>query len=499
MSTDLARRITDFGQPRVLVVGDLILDRYVFGSVDRVSPEAPIQVLAVQREENRVGGAANVARNLHALGAHVDVVGVVGEDEQGERLVSALATLGPDAGARIDTSGILRDASRPTIEKTRMVASAQQVLRVDREDVRALSGDVEGELGRVLEERIGRADLVVLSDYGKGTLTDGILRTVIERARAADRRVVVDPKGRDFAKYRGASILTPNRLEAERVTGLALDDDAKLAEAGASLVNELDLEAAMITLGAGGIYAHPRDAGAIRVAARARAVYDVTGAGDTVVAILALSLAAGASLEEAIQLANEGAGIVVGKVGTAVVTRAEVVARLLEGSPFHTAKERPLEDLALHLDDLRSSGRRIVFTNGCFDLIHAGHIHYLDFARSQGDCLVVGVNSDQSVRDLKGEGRPIQSVRERLQVLGALEMIDFLVTFETSTPLALIERIRPDVLVKGEDWREKGVVGREFVESYGGQVVLAPLVAGQSTTSIVDRILACHDRSSDPA
>ncbi len=484
MSDPLIEKLEAIDRPRVLVVGDVIADRYVFGSVDRISPEAPIQVLAVGREEFRVGGAGNVACNLAGLGAEVALVGTVGDDETGRTLRAQVAPL---VGGG---EGLVTDTGKPTIEKTRMVASAQQVLRVDREDSRPLGEAAESEILRRVEAELPKAELVVLSDYGKGLLTDRVLRAVIEGARSRGIRTLVDPKGIDFAKYRGASLITPNRLEAERVTGLSLDSDENLQAAGARLVDEVDLEAAIITLGAKGIRVHPREGDPFQIEAKARAVFDVTGAGDTVVAVLALSLGGGADLRDAIRLANTAAGIVVGKVGTATVTRAEIVSRLAEESPFHTPKDLLLPELCRRLDEIRASGRKVVFTNGCFDLVHAGHVHYLEFARAQGDVLVVGLNGDASIRQLKGEGRPILPLRERKRLLGALEMVDFLVSFEESTPIDLIRAVRPDVLVKGEDWRDKGVVGRDLVDSAGGRVVLAPLVANQSTTGLVERIRA---------
>jgi len=483
MKHELARRFLGLGRPRVAVIGDLILDRYVFGAVERISPEAPIQVLRVEREELRVGGAGNVAANLRGLGAEVAAIAVVGRDAAGSLLRVELESILAEQGRHV-----LEDPGRPTIEKTRMVASAQQVLRVDREDARPLDEAIERQVLPAIDRAVAWADLVIVSDYGKGLLTEAVLRRVIEGGRAARKRVIVDPKGRDFRKYRGASIVTPNRVEAEQITGLTLAGAGALGEAGRRLVSELDLEAAVITLGAGGIYVHPRDGDPLRVEAVARDVYDVTGAGDTVAALLGLGLAAGAPLEDAVRIANVGAGIVVGKLGTATVTRAEIEVRLLKGTPFFTSKQISSEDLVDRIAEIRAEGKSIVFTNGCFDVLHAGHVHFLEFARAQGDCLIVGLNGDRSVRELKGEGRPVFALRERMLLLGALEMVDYLVPFDGTTPLELIETIRPDVLVKGEDWKTKGVVGREVVEAHGGRVVLAPLVPGLSTTSVVQRI-----------
>jgi len=476
---ELLKIVDRLGTPRVLIVGDLILDRYVTGEVERISPEAPIPLLSARHEEMRLGGACNVAANAGAMEAQVEVVGVIGEDERGETLLGLL-----EAGG-IDPSGVLRLARRATTLKTRMLSGAQQILRVDWEDRRALGDEEADRLLAGLDERVARADAVVLSDYGKGVLTERVLREVIEMARAASVPVLVDPKGSDYRRYRGATLVTPNRKEAEQALGRSLARLDDLPGAARELVERCELDAAVITLGADGIYYRrgPQEEG--RVPALARSVFDVTGAGDTVMAFLALGLAARLSLPDAVRLANRAASIVVGQRGAVSLTRAEL--RTLLGE--RRVGESPILDraeLPALLAEWRAAGKRIVFTNGCFDIVHAGHVEYLRTARARGDVLIVGVNGDASVRRLKGEGRPINPLADRMTVLAALEMVDAVVAFDEDTPQGIVEEITPDVLVKGEDWEELGVVGREWVERHGGEVFLAPLVPGRSTTRIAE-------------
>jgi D-beta-D-heptose 7-phosphate kinase / D-beta-D-heptose 1-phosphate adenosyltransferase len=467
--------------PRVLIVGDLILDRYVTGEVQRISPEAPIPVLAASHEEERLGGAGNVAANLRAMDARVEVVGALGEDGAGEVLLGLLAAIG------VETGGCVRDNERPTTVKARLISGVQQMLRVDWERARPLGATAEARLLNGLVERVAAADAVVLSDYGKGVLTPNVLRTAIDAARAAGVPVLVDPKGKDFTRYRGATLLTPNRKEAEEALGRRIEQLDDLPSAAAELQQLADLELSLITLGADGICFLERDGRFERVPTVARAVFDVTGAGDTVIAHLALALAAGWDLEVAVHLANHAAGIVVGRRGAASVNRAEMRGAL-GAQEAREGKVLEAGDLDPLVAAWRAEGRRIVFTNGCFDVLHAGHVQYLRWARSQGDVLIVGVNDDASVRRLKGETRPVNPLADRLLVLAALEVVDAAVAFGEDTPEALIRRITPHLLVKGEDWRDKGVVGQEWVESHGGRVLLAPLLAGRSTTAILERV-----------
>ena len=468
-------------RPRVLIVGDMILDRYQHGETRRISPEAPIPVLAATTEELRLGGCGNVAANLAALGAEVVTVAVVGEDEAAASIRDLLAT----AGCRADA--LVVDAERPTIRKTRLVAQNQQLLRIDEEKLGALDGAVDAALLARIEAELAGVDVVVISDYGKGVLTPAVLERLL---RAGDRnvRVLVDPKGTDYSRYRGASLITPNRLEAELATGRALSDRTAISEAAQHLCDELQLEAALITLGSQGMYARERETGReISIPARARSVYDVTGAGDTVIAVLAFALARGADLEQAMHLATVGAGLTVQRFGVATITLDDIKGALTSA---HGAAEKVLDRQALiaQLEEERRRGRRVVFTNGCFDVLHVGHLAYLQESRSYGDLLVVGVNSDDSVRRLKGDGRPVNTVMDRMTLLAGLECVTWVTSFEEDTPEQIIEQTTPQVLVKGEDWADKGVVGREWVERHGGHVVLARLADGHSTTNTLERL-----------
>jgi D-beta-D-heptose 7-phosphate kinase / D-beta-D-heptose 1-phosphate adenosyltransferase len=468
--TDLARLVREMGRPTVVVLGDAMLDRYVFGGISRISPEAPIQILRVAREEERPGGAASVALDLAALGARVRLVACAGDDDAGRALRGLLAA------ARIDAKGVVTTRGRPTTLKTRMVAHgashsvSQQVLRVDREDVSPLRAADERRLVAKLRAALRGAGALVISDYAKGVVTERTAKAVIAAARRARVPVVVDPKGRAYARYRGATVITPNRKEAFEATGIEPS-----GAAGA--------EAAVITLDKDGMAIVPRKGPLEMVPTTPREVYDVTGAGDVVAAVLGIALADGRTLSEAVHLANVAAGVEVGKVGATPVSREEILHAL---GAAHRVVD--VATLRRELAPLRAAGKKIVFTNGCFDILHAGHARYLGEARREGDVLVVGLNSDGSTRRLKGPGRPVNGQRDRAEVLASLESVDYVVVFDEDTPRRLIERVEPDVLVKGEDWREKGVVGREFVEARGGKVVLVKLLPGRSTTRIVERV-----------
>ncbi len=482
--TDLIQALAGLGRPRILVLGDLILDRYVSGEVDRISPEAPIPILRAKSQEDRLGGAGNVAANLRAMEASVEVVGVIGDDSLGRRMCDMLGKDG------IETSGVLVDASRPTTEKTRLVAGTQQIVRVDWEDARPVDSKWAGRCLELLASRVAHAQALILSDYGKGVLSSEVLAGAIRLAREHKVPVLVDPKGNDYRRYRGATLVTPNRKEAEEALGRKLAALDELPRAGADLLEVAQLEAVVITLGPQGMFHMHRGGATKHVPTVAKSVFDVTGAGDTVISHLALGLGAGLTLEVAAELANHAAGIVVGKRGAASVTRAELFDALdAAAGRLSQVRAKILEGEALvrRLAEWRAQNLRVVFTNGCFDILHAGHVDYLRFARAQGDVLVVGVNDDASVRRLKGPTRPVNRLEDRLAVLSGLEMVDAVVSFAEDTPAQIIERITPAVLVKGEDWRDKGVVGRQWVESHGGKVVLAPLLQGRSTTAILER------------
>jgi len=488
MDRQLIQRVENLGRPRLCVVGDLMVDRYVFGDAERISPEAPIQVLRADREESRLGGAGSVINNLVTLGARVAALGVVGRDAAGDQILSGLRASGAKIG------GVLAVRGRPTTIKTRFVGRAQhripqQVLRVDWEDAAPLPGDVEDRLLGRFAKALRAADAVVVSDYNKGVLTPRVTQQIIRLARRSRLPVLIDPfKGRDYSKYRGATLLTPNRMEAELASGVRLTGPDAIRRAARRLLGDLRLDALIITLDKDGAYLAVKGKGGQMVPTRPRLIYDVAGAGDMVIAVVALAVSAGVPLLEAVRLANVAGGLEVEKFGVQTVTREEIIGELLGQARRSGDKLRSLANLLADLDRHRRLGKTIVFANGCFDLIHAGHVDFFEFAGRQGDVLVVGLNSDRSVRALKGRTRPICSQEERARVLSALEVIDYVAIFDEDTPLALIEAVRPDVLVKGEDWRYKGVVGREFVESHGGRVALAPLVQGLSTTELVRRI-----------
>ena len=486
----LVDRFAAIESPRIMVLGDIIVDRYVWGGVDRISPEAPIQVLRVEREDYRLGGSGNVASNLRALGAEVYLAGLCGEDAEG--------TLLRDLAGRIsvDTSGLLIDPARPTILKTRHLAQNQQILRVDRERVHPASEGHRQAFVNILNER--RPDCLILSDYGKGVLTADILRTMIDRARELAIPVLVDPKTTDYGRYAGATAVTPNRLEFEKASGCSAADAQAFRAGARELIQRASLAALVVTLGSEGICMIDADGRETRIPTRARAVYDVTGAGDTVIAVLGYALAGGLSLEDAVRLANAGAGVVVGRVGAATVKTEEIRESLLSPDRLEGGKIRTREEIGPLAASLRAAGEEVVLTNGCFDILHAGHVEYLNYARSLGSLLIVGVNSDASVRRMnKGTGRPIQPLGDRMRVLAGLEAVDLVVPFEEDTPAALVDDVQPGTLVKGEDWRDKGVIGRDSVEARGGRVVLAPLRPGISTTAIIEKIK--RDRSEENA
>lgn len=473
--------------PTVLVVGDIMCDVYLWGSIERISPEAPVPIFASQERQHVLGGAANVAANLQALGCQVRLLGVVGVDTAGQRVRELLRQRG------IDDTWLLDDPQRPTTEKTRLMAHQQQVLRLDQESRASLSPELATRMVEAGTALLPEVDGLVCSDYAKGVCVAPVLGPLFAAARAAGRPIIVDPKVRDFSLYGGATVLTPNLSEVERASGTAVDQPAALTQAVQTLLQRSQATAMLVTRGKDGmsLFHPPHDP--VHIPAHAREVYDVTGAGDTVIATFAMALLGGSSLLDAAQMANVAAGIVVGKLGTAVVLPEELRAALRQG-PFQGAQKIvPRESLRMVLLAHRQRGERIVFTNGCFDLLHVGHIHYLQHARSLGERLVVGLNDDASVRQLKGEGRPVIPQEERARILAALTCVDYVTIFCEATPLALIQLVRPDILVKGGDYTPETVVGREEVEAYGGTVYIAPYVPGVSTTALVDTIVQRHN------
>jgi len=466
-----------------LVIGDLMLDEYLWGKAVRISPEAPVQVVDVAREELRLGGAGNVVNNLAELGARVSVCSVVGEDENGFSLLNAFA------GKGMDVDAIFRDPSRRTSRKTRVVAAHQQIVRIDRESRDALSGGIEQQVCDWISVNAARFNVILLSDYLKGVLTPKVIETVIETARPLGIPVLVDPKGTDFARYRGATILTPNRKEAEAASGVPILDIESLVRAANAIMEQTALEHLLITRSEEGMSLFSRSAEPVHIPTVAREVFDVSGAGDTVLASLAVGMAAGLGLPEAAALANIAAGIAVAKLGTSTVSPHEIINAVALSHSNIDSKIKNRDALADLIESEKARGKRVVFTNGCFDLLHAGHVKYLQKARNLGDLLVLGLNSDASVRRLKGPKRPLIGEEERAHILAALDCIDYVVIFDEDTPLELIAALKPHILAKGGDYTVDGVVGRELVESYGGRVELVTFVDGKSTTNIIERIL----------
>ncbi len=490
MSTELIELVQNLGQPRVLVVGDAMLDRYVWGDAERISQEAPVILLRVDRREERLGGASSVATMLRALGARVALAAVTGNDHDGSRMRQMMSDLG------IDHEAVITDSDRPSTVKERYMGRAQhrhpqQMMRVDYEDRRSVSDGVRRQIMQVVQSQLRSTDLVLISDYDKGVCTPGLLASIINAARALGVKVIADPiRGHDYRKYHGCSAITPNRLEAGLATGRTLSTLPEVYEAATHLQEKLDLEAAIITLDKDGMAMKHADGRLKHLPTRPRQVYDITGAGDMVMSVLGMALAAGADYEQAIQLANIAGGLEVEKIGVATVTREEILRDLAQstiGAPSG-GKLLSLDTLLHEVEHRRRLGQRVAFTNGCFDVLHAGHVQYLQEARAQADLLIVGLNSDSSVRALKGITRPVQGLGARSTVLSALQSVDYLAVFDEATPMHLIRAIKPDVLVKGADYRKEDVVGSEFVESYGGRVHLAHLHHGHSTTRLIEQM-----------
>ena len=462
--------IPDYSRSRVLVVGDVMLDQYWQGSTQRISPEAPVPVVRIEDESVRAGGAGNVALNITAVGGRAALMGLAGDDEAGRNLLTALQGGGVECH--------LQPAREGTITKLRVISRNQQLIRLDFEG-HVAAADPAGFLA-AYRTLLAEVDCVILSDYAKGTLAE--VRQLIRLAREHGRPVLIDPKGDDFARYQGATLLTPNLGEFEAVAG-PCGDDAEIEARGARLRQELDLDALLITRGEHGMTLVEAGRPALHIPAIAREVYDVTGAGDTVVAMLAAGLAAGQSLPEAVQLANLAAGVVVGKLGTATASVEEITAAMQVHAPIPLGAMAEADLLAC-VERARRAGERIVMTNGCFDLLHAGHVAYLEQARALGDRLIVAVNDDDSVRRLKGDGRPVNPLAARMAVLAGLTAVDWVVPFAEDTPERLICQVRPDVLVKGGDYRAEDVAGGRCA----GEVTIMPFLDGHSTTRMIQTI-----------
>lgn len=498
MAFDLIRRVEELGSPRILVVGDLILDRYIWGDAERISQEAPVPLLRADQKEHRLGGAASVAMMLHALGAEVRLAGGLGRDHEADLVRTMLAVAG------IDTELICTLDDRPTTLKERYIGRAQdrhpqQMIRVDYEKRDPIPAAAEVNLRARFTEAVADADLVLISDYDKGVCTPTLLQDLIAECRRAGVRVLADPiRGRDYARYSGVHCMTPNRLEAQLATGLTIHQPQDALAVGQALVESLGMEAALVTLDRDGMALVRADGRGQVVPTRPRQVYDITGAGDMVLAVVGLCLAAGADYDEAAALGNVAGGLEVERIGVALLSRDEIIADLIAHHRPDLPKRLDGERLVAECRRRRRAGQKVVFTNGCFDLLHLGHARLLRQAAALGDYLVVGLNSDASVRRLKGEGRPLNPEDARAELLAGLECVDAVTLFGDDTPAALIESIVPDVLVKGGDYRPEEVVGREVVEAAGGRLVLIPTVEGHSTTGLVRRMVTAHPAETVP-
>lgn len=485
MNQDLINTVKLFTESDkwVLVIGDLMLDRYLIGDVQRISPEAPVPVVLLKEQNDRSGGAANVAANLANLGITTRIAGCVGEDAEATTLLALINHLG------IKSEAVIQSSERPTIAKTRVMSSHQQIVRIDQESQAALSEAENSELHILITRAIhDQPAIVILSDYAKGVLSESTCRFIIETCHQAKIPVLVDPKGHDYTKYKGATALTPNKKETAEACGVRMDDNKALLTAAKKLKKSLGLDFLAVTRGEEGITLLEQDTDH-HIAATAKQVFDVSGAGDTVIATLAAGLIHGLSAQEALSLANTAAGIVVGKVGTVPIQLDELLHELTSKNASKQAdKICDLPSLKNKVNTWRASHKKIVFTNGCFDLLHAGHVTYLEAAKKTGDKLILGLNTDRSVSALKGPTRPVIHENDRARVLAALEAVDAVILFDEDTPLNLIDAIKPDVIVKGDDYTEEQVVGGKEVKSWGGSVKLIPLVQGRSTSGILEKI-----------
>ncbi len=484
--TDLTHiDLNDLTPLKVLVAGDFMLDEYIWGRVERISPEAPVMVVNVERETRVLGGAGNVVNNLVGLGAQVAVLGLVGQDNPGEAIEAELKRL------EVDPTGLFADTQRQTTLKTRVLGGNQQIVRIDRENRQPAAAWFPQKAEQHVKSLLQDLDAIILSDYGKGVLSEPLLTAIISWGRERQLPVVVDPKGQDYSRYRQATIITPNRKEAELAVGYPLHHREDLLKAGQELCRNCDTDAILITLGAEGMILFRRDLPPQEIPAQAREVFDVSGAGDTVVAVMALGLAHWRHPLLAAKLANLAAGIVVGKIGTAPILRTELAAALQGQSALRSEKIITLPELRLLAPRLQAQGKRLVFTNGCFDLLHWGHIKFLEESHRLGDILIVALDTDDSVRRVKGQCRPVIHEGQRLRMLAALEAVDYVTVFSSGQLPEILAALKPDVLTKGSNYPATEVSGREVVYSYGGQVVIIPITDAVSISGLIRQI--CSD------
>ena len=463
--------------PNILVIGDLMIDHYLWGKCERISPEAPVQVVAIEKETSVLGGAGNVINNLKVLGANVDVLSVIGNDINAQELKEMLSKID------VNVDYLIVEEGRNTSKKSRIIASQQQVVRYDKESTDDILQSSQDKIVENFKRDIDIYDIVILSDYGKGLFTNSLTQTLIEIANKHGKRVLVDPKGVDYSKYSGAYLLTPNKKEAIDASKIAINDKESLIKAIRKLKSKYSLDIGLITLSEDGIAIYDNKLTIYPTVARE--VYDVTGAGDTVIASLAFALSCGDTINKAINFANLSAGVVVGKIGSATATLNEIIEYESSLNKSSSASHiKTLEEIEFLSEDLKKRGKKIVFTNGCFDILHIGHVKYLEEAKSYGDVLILGLNSDESVRRLKGETRPINSEDDRAYILASLEAVDYVVKFYDDTPYELIKAVKPHILVKGGDYEGKEVVGQDIAD----ELRLVNFVEGKSTTKTIERI-----------
>ena len=467
--------------PKILVIGDLMIDQYLWGSCKRISPEAPVQIVSIDNESNMLGGAGNVVNNLKTLGALVDIISIIGDCENSNKLKELLKNI------KVDTKYLKIQKSRVTSIKSRVIASNQQVVRFDRENTDEISIESQNFILDTFKKIISSYDIVLLSDYGKGILTKELTKSIISFAKKSSKKILIDPKGRDYSKYTGAFLLTPNIQEAIDATSISINDDASLTKAITHLKSAYELEVSLITLSEKGLAVYDDE---LRIHPTvSREVFDVTGAGDTVLASLGFALACKLDIDNAIKFSNLAAGIVVGKIGSATTTLNEIIEyesslnRSTSGLQIKT-----LDEIIILSKQLKAKGKKIVFTNGCFDLLHIGHIKYLEIAKSFGDILILGLNSDRSVKAIKGANRPINKQMDRACILAALEAVDYVVIFDEDTPYKLIESIKPNILAKGGDYEGKKVIGEDIVD----ELKLVEFIKGNSSTQTIDKIKKGH-------
>jgi D-beta-D-heptose 7-phosphate kinase/D-beta-D-heptose 1-phosphate adenosyltransferase len=489
----LLKIVTSLGSPRVLLAGDFMLDVYTFGDAERISPEAPVPILRVTETQYRCGGAGAAAMDLVQLGAKVYCIGIIGDDTNGGILKGKIT------GAGVDISGIITVRGRPTITKQRLIGLAQhrhqqQLFRIDEEITDPLPEKENEKIIQLYKEKLPDVDLVCLQDYNKGLLCPDVCKEMIRLARQAGKKVLIDPSLRaDYSKYTSATLITPNRNEASIAVGFELKTPDAYPKAADALAKKLKLDAVVITLDKEGAYLKT-DSISELVPTRPRDVYDVTGAGDMVLATLAVTLAADCDYRSAVQIANIAGGLEVEKFGVATVSVEEIINEIVGQNRRKGGKIRTIEPLLRELNWHRSRNETIVFTNGCFDVLHRGHIEYLKFCKDAGNVLVVGLNSDASVKAIKEAGRPVNNQQDRASVLAAMEAVDYVIIFDEPNPLNLIKQVRPDVLIKGKDWEQKGIVGADFVKQHGGKILFAPLVKEKSSTKIIEKIKSLETR-----